>query len=681
MANTTTWTCINCKQKNQLNINVCNCNKKHKQIEIKAPTKPTTEKSTKEIEKNASMKISLLVEEEQKYPQVELQIETPVKSTQNESNDFRNNPIVHYQQCHDFNITYKVNDLQNEITVNFDEHQQMVLTNTCCLYFKYRKEFLMDHRRQRFNIILVPVYIIFILLCAVIGIAIDDMLHISGKSYKTNPDHVKSYRNVSDTEINEIKMCGIWYDGLLGWFDGNSFNINDRTWNDYSVHENNINSTYILNQIKLGLFERNTLVKDLKETMYIYGAKYDSINMPSVLSLNKNNYTIITIVRYNGNDKNTIFVSDDGKSVFGFKNRNGLQVNTNHSTALSPKYKNGWIINVDSTTVFRSQQQTLFYHKNSNNDTNSIKWGINSLNSSSWAVLAIMLFDHQLSLQQIECMENFMINKYNLPSNHIKTQTQNENEHSRKISECEQWNGVNYNYIQNWYDVNDGFNGDTLFDLSSHLNHIVIDENIKVGVDNNFYYMYGSSTDMIHLPNIIYLNDQYWTSIYYVARYNGNNKGSILVDNSCLFYFGFFDGNVGVCFLNKVKLSKQQLNLQNSEWLLSSIYFDNNNYVWYCTQNCETFSIDDVSFDDVHLNLTVNGQYNSDWALTELIVVQIKKDHNSLIPFVDTMCIEQYLSNKYNIHSYQYKSENILSLQFLNVHIIILILFGGILVN
>eukprot|EP01084_Bolivina_argentea_P040879 75456_1 len=41
--------------------------------------------------------------------------------------------------------------------------------------------------------------------------------------------------------------------------------------------------------------------------------------MPLSLSLDPNNYTIITLARYNGNDRNTIFVSTNSTWIFGFK--------------------------------------------------------------------------------------------------------------------------------------------------------------------------------------------------------------------------------------------------------------------------------------------------------------------------------------------------------------------------
>eukprot|EP01084_Bolivina_argentea_P003287 6161_1 len=115
---------------------------------------------------------------------------------------------------------------------------------------------------------------------------------------------------------------------------------------------------------------------------------------------------------------------------------------------------------------------------------------------------------------------------------YFKTKVQNESNFQHKIPECDRWGKVNYDYITNWYDANTGFSNHTLFDLSTHSNDILIDNNIQMGLESNFRYLYGSTTQHIHIPNIISLGNNYFTSIYYVARYNGDNKGSILSDNS-----------------------------------------------------------------------------------------------------------------------------------------------------
>eukprot|EP01084_Bolivina_argentea_P212473 361171_1 len=117
----------------------------------------------------------------------------------------------------------------------------------------------------------------------------------SGSISYDSPINVKS-GNITDT----IASCNIQYHDIYAWFDGSSFDVNKMKWMDYSSFQNNINinSSNIFGKIKRGLF---------KDNLYIYGSTYDYIKMPVSLNLNKTNYTIITIARYNGNDRNTIF--------------------------------------------------------------------------------------------------------------------------------------------------------------------------------------------------------------------------------------------------------------------------------------------------------------------------------------------------------------------------------------
>eukprot|EP01084_Bolivina_argentea_P248232 415199_1 len=147
---------------------------------------------------------------------------------------------------------------------------------------------------------------------------------------------------------------------------------------------------------------------------------------------------------------------------------------------------------------------------------------------------------------------------------------------------------------------------------------------------NKFIYLYGTTKDSINIPHII--NDTTGISIYYVARYNGYYRGSIIGDDSAKFYFGFHDGKSGVCYFNGYKFGKlspdQESNIyRDDEWILLSISTVSliafSDASWFCTQNCETMFIDkenESGYVGSTLNLTVNGEYNTDWAITEIII-------------------------------------------------------------
>eukprot|EP01084_Bolivina_argentea_P003288 6162_1 len=98
-----------------------------------------------------------------------------------------------------------------------------------------------------------------------------------------------------------------------------------------------------------------------------------------------------------------------------------------------------------------------------------------------------------------------LTNRNTVRSVYFKNKAQNESNFQHKIPECDRWGKANYDYITNWYDANNGFGNHTLFDLSNHANDISLDNGIKMGLESDFRYLYGSTTERIHIPNIISL--------------------------------------------------------------------------------------------------------------------------------------------------------------------------------
>lgn len=211
-------------------------------------------------------------------------------------------------------------------------------------------------------------------------------------------------------------------------------------------------------------------------------------------------------------------------------------------------------------------------------------------------------------------------------------------------------------------------------------NDIALNENIKIGIDErnqDFRYLSGSKTDSItFVDNTISTINDAVIIIHYVARYNGNDRGSILTDVVNRFFCGFFEGNSGVCYFNHTKISKSSTDLYGDDWILSSFYsfYDQSNETGisnYCTQNCETTQVS-KDLEPLSLNIAINGEYNTDWGFTELIIV------TGGFPYIGSMCIEEYLSNKYNINSYRYSVQTMIVLQGINFYCLLFIIIGGI---
>eukprot|EP01083_Nonionella_stella_P269731 912888_1 len=195
-------------------------------------------------------------------------------------------------------------------------------SKTLRTYWQYRTEYMMDHRKQRYYIAFAPLYIIFIIFAIFVCLFITNRMNHTTVSHVNNPSTVQNRKSVSQLEMDAIKSCGVEFNDIYGWFDALSFDFERREWTDYSPVGHHINSTYITEDIKLGLFKPMMNDSEGNDLVYLYGDKINSIQMPWFLSLMKRSYTIFTVARYNGNDRDTIFISNDKQWIHGFDSAN-----------------------------------------------------------------------------------------------------------------------------------------------------------------------------------------------------------------------------------------------------------------------------------------------------------------------------------------------------------------------
>eukprot|EP01083_Nonionella_stella_P110942 325033_1 len=579
-----------------------------------------------------------------------------------------------------------------------------------------------DHRKQRYYITFAPLYVIFIIFAIFVCLFMTNRMNHTTVSHIDNPSNVQARTHVSQLEREALRGCGIELNDIYGWFDALSFDFERREWTDYSSFQNHINSTYITDDIKLGLFKPMMSDSEGNDLVYLYGDKMNSIQMPPFLNLTKRSYSIITVARYNGNDRDTLFISNDKQWIHGFDNadinvafHDGFAMYNANQTNATTQFKNEWTVSVDSPHLIRSQQETLYedvYGDEDINDTDVINWGINIQWESDWAVATVLLLSQPLSTPQTECIETFFIQKYDLNSNHSKdANSNNDYVTKQRIRECDRWIMQKEfdDDIVAWYDMNNGYDpiNNTLYDLSKNSNDILLDENIKIGLDKlnqDFRYLYGTTTDTIFIPITIDMDDGLFMAVYYVARYNGNERQTILddgPDDVNGFHCGFYGGKSGVCYwgfkrtdaagtLSTIRntISESEEDVYGDQWVLSSVQrVDCASY--YCSQNCDTAGLPDNEYDQGYcapaLKVSINNYSRSDWAFTEIIMIQTgkpgPKENIYFHPFLDTMCIGEYLSNKYNIDSYRYNTLSIFLLSLLNLPALIMIITAGVIVN
>eukprot|EP01084_Bolivina_argentea_P298573 514558_1 len=141
-------------------------------------------------------------------------------------------------------IEYSLNNVKKEITAKTKCPQTHSTQNRISLYCKYRKEIIMHHRQKRYNMVLVPIYVIFIIFCYFVFLSVNDTMSINKISY-IDPTNIEFRDSI-------IERCNIPIDDIYGWFDGSSFDVNQKKWVDLSVYSNDISSSNIINNIKIG---------------------------------------------------------------------------------------------------------------------------------------------------------------------------------------------------------------------------------------------------------------------------------------------------------------------------------------------------------------------------------------------------------------------------------------------
>ncbi len=189
--------------------------------------------------------------------------------------------------------------------------------------------------------------------------------------------------------------------GLVGWYKGEAWN--GTSWPDLSGNGNDCTET------------RGTINKSDR---YIYGGTGDGIRFPG--GILPEDYTLFHVARYNGSIKGRIFDGTAGNWLSGFHSNktgvayHGYWLTTNSATNFP---RDEILISADQRNIYRgngidlkinsgtSQSQTIGINYGSRN-------GIDGNEQSDWAVWEVIVYNRELSLEEIETIENYLFNRH-----------------------------------------------------------------------------------------------------------------------------------------------------------------------------------------------------------------------------------------------------------------------------
>eukprot|EP01083_Nonionella_stella_P286515 975195_1 len=232
------------------------------------------------------------------------------------------------------------------------------------------------------------------------------------------------------SKLNKITtlehQCGVQSSHAV--YFGSSFNATTNTWFDISGNCRNVEAGYISNPI-------TTHSHALNGETYISGTSWTKILFPEdVLPFE---WTFFHVTKYGDGIKGRIFQAYITNFLSGFHSgKSGVAWHDMWITGKADIHGTDWVFSTDQRNMYRSNgvDRTTVPQSSSyaNNQYRlSINTGVAADQISDFAIAAIIVFDYELSFNEYECVEEYLLIKYNtsdptteptnFPSNHPTT--------------------------------------------------------------------------------------------------------------------------------------------------------------------------------------------------------------------------------------------------------------------
>ena len=181
--------------------------------------------------------------------------------------------------------------------------------------------------------------------------------------------------------------------GLVGWYKGEAWN--GTSWPDLSGNGNDCTVT------------KGTVRRTFD---YIYGGTGDGLQFPAAIL--PSTYTLFHVARYNGSSRGRIFDGVTANWLSGFwSSKTGVAFHdgwlTQESTTSFPL--NEILISTDQKSLYRGNGIDLTINSVTGyNKQLSINHGYFTGERSDWAVWEVIVYDRELSLEEIKFVESYL---------------------------------------------------------------------------------------------------------------------------------------------------------------------------------------------------------------------------------------------------------------------------------
>lgn len=214
-------------------------------------------------------------------------------------------------------------------------------------------------------------------------------------------------------------------DGLVAWYDADSYEMDGPKWADKSGKGNDITEFR-------GTPEK---VEGDGDFNYVFGYQEDGFRLPAAAITTGKKYTFFHIARYmsdDGTKQQRIFDGTDTNWLSGFHNQHTGMAHRNscYTTAHwdgTAKYKQQWLQHTDQKTLLRRNgvQRSGLTNGACNTPTQvTVNYG-QALDSnwhanyspgelSEWGIAEMVIYDRELTTDEIVKVENWLMKKYGI---------------------------------------------------------------------------------------------------------------------------------------------------------------------------------------------------------------------------------------------------------------------------
>eukprot|EP01083_Nonionella_stella_P158433 515727_1 len=308
-----------------------------------------------------------------------------------------------------------------------------------------------------------------------------------------------------------------------GWYDGDSIDIANNVWTDKSVNNNDGNigvSTGI--GVSDGTTETHELFTHFNR-IAVYGATTTQIEFN--VDLHPTTHTVIHYCKYrDSGTKQRILQATMEDSVFGFwggLSGQAYEYSAFITDGVTDHFGSEWVLSAQQRDLYRGNGIDLTVNPTGTfqvTQTLDINKGFKPEKSSDWACTEIIIINQKIPLDDIICIENYLLEKYS----------------HNPLQSC-----VDPSIIDGWYDGDSiDIAGNVWKDKSGHAEHGTIGVSTGIGVSDGttqahelFTYLgqiavYGTTATQISFPADLHPTDH--TVFNYCKYRDSGTKQRIL---------------------------------------------------------------------------------------------------------------------------------------------------------